>query len=131
MVRRYVTGADVKRMRALYEDGWSIARIGHEVGFTDVCVWQHLKRVGVEFRGPKGARTPQRDARLIRAYLAGTSMSDLCERFGLSVEGIYGVIRRRGFKPNRKSPRGYAVSIRGGQRSAQKRWGMKTRKEAA
>lgn len=43
-------------MIALYQQGWSLARIGSRYGICDMRVWQILKREGVKTRPRRGAK---------------------------------------------------------------------------
>lgn len=46
--------ADIDRAAQLYEDGWSLARIGERLGVTATTVHRRLRGRGVQMRDPRG-----------------------------------------------------------------------------
>lgn len=124
MPRPKLSRADVASMRALYEtDGWSSVEIATEYCITPQTVRHHLIRAGVTLRpaNPPGPRNPARDAEIIRAYQEGVPMGEMLWRFAfVTPASVY-----------RSTPEGRAQRAAQGRKTAEKRWGTKTRKEAA
>jgi DNA invertase Pin-like site-specific DNA recombinase len=40
----------------LYQDGWSLARIGERMGVNDMTVWRRLQERGVRMRPRQGGK---------------------------------------------------------------------------
>lgn len=100
MPRRYITGADVARMRTLYEDReWSAEEIAEEIGTSAKTVCEHLHRAGVRVRrqGPYNTASSRRfidarNRRIRRAHAEGVRTGELMERFGLSSVAIWKIV---------------------------------------
>lgn len=50
-----LTAADIAQAAQLYEDGWSLARIGERLGATATTVHRRLRERGVTMRSTSGA----------------------------------------------------------------------------
>ena len=56
---RPLSPAQIERAAVLYESGWSLARVGSDLGCDPSTVWRVLNLAGVRFRDSQG-----RDKRL-------------------------------------------------------------------
>jgi len=55
--QRAISQAQVAEAAALYRQGWSLTRLAEHYGFDGQTIHTHLKRFGVEMRGPHDWRS--------------------------------------------------------------------------
>ena len=85
------------------------AKIGDQFGITRQAIHQLRKKYGIDSVIAKNA---ERNAKIIKAYSAGTSGTALAKKFKLSISQTYRIITE-GKKGEKKKKKGAAKKIAG------------------
>ncbi|MEU8378690.1 hypothetical protein [Streptosporangium sp. NPDC048865] len=77
------TKIDIEKAAQLYGEGWRLRPLAEHLGCSFQRLSVHLRRAGVEMRGPANPRAPrlpvgERREAIVAAYRAGTPISRIC-----------------------------------------------------
>jgi hypothetical protein len=85
---------DVKRAADLYTQGWTLRRIGAELGIHWASVSQQLRRAGVAMRRGGPRAHPASTQQILELRDQGLTWTEVAEQVGMTVSGAWSRYRR-------------------------------------
>jgi hypothetical protein len=102
--QRYGGAVDVERAAELYSQGWSLRKIGAELGVKWTSVSQQLLRAGVIMRPRAAPVHPASTQRILELRDKGLTWAEVAEQVGMTVSGAWSRYRRA--QPPKSPPLG-------------------------
>uniref|UniRef100_UPI003F492F3E hypothetical protein n=1 Tax=Streptosporangium sp. CA-235898 TaxID=3240073 RepID=UPI003F492F3E len=103
MMRRVMRASkiDIEEAVRLYNEGWRLRPLARRLGCSFQRLSVHLRRAGVDMRGPANPRAPRlpvgerRDA-IVAAYEAGTPVSRICSAYSTTAPTVRALAEQAG-----------------------------------